>query len=124
MEVNQIKELLGKSMVSVINRNDVELIFTDTDGIEYIFYHEQCCCENVQIEEIIGDLKDLVESPIVLAEERIQDQEELDVYEYQTWTFYEFSTVKGSVTVRWLGESNGYYSESVYFKVVKPEEKK
>jgi hypothetical protein len=55
-----------------------------------------------------GDLGDLVGAPLTQAEfvEAIYGG-------HETWTFYRFATRKGSVTIRFYGTSNGYYSESV-----------
>jgi hypothetical protein len=89
-------------------------------------YHEQDCCESVRVDDISGDLTDLFNEPLLVAEivsndEFIQEYEESlterDRYirESQTWTFYRFATINGYVDIRWLGESNGYYSESVTF---------
>ncbi len=121
MEYTVIQELIGKTFTTVKeevgllkdswgSRSSTEGLIFKNDQEGFIFYHEQDCCESVEIEEIIGDLSDLENSPILRAEERIGN----DDYS-NTWTFYEFATIKGSVTVRWLGSSNGYYSESVDF---------
>lgn len=78
-------------------------------------WHEQDCCEDVRIEDICGDLDDLTGAPILRADERTSSGE-TDGGSH-TWTFYEFATVKGSVTIRWLGESNGYYSERLSIEI-------
>lgn len=66
----------------------------------------------------VGDISDLIGAPIARAE--VVESEGGDpAPEYPdswTWTFYKLATIKGEVVMRWLGESNGYYSESVDFE--------
>jgi hypothetical protein len=79
-----------------------------------MFAHQQDCCETVRINDIVGDLQDLVGEPLLVAEEvKGATEPDEEHYESYSYTFYKFATRKGYVDVRWLGESNGYYSESV-----------
>jgi hypothetical protein len=112
--------MIGKTMSSVTGETgDSEMIFVSNDNKIFKFLHYQNCCESVSIEDVAGDISDLVGSPIVMAEEvsseNIPDHSDT-YYDSSTWTFYKFATMKGSVTVRWLGTSNGYYSESVSYE--------
>ena len=116
----EILDLIGKEITKIEGeKGEGDLILTAKNGDRYIFTHDQDCCEDVTIEDICGDLSDLLDSPLLQAEEVVHKNEnppDVSVPEYQdcfTWTFYKFSTIKGSVTIRWYGSSNGYYSESV-----------
>lgn len=121
-----VSVLMHRTITNLQQNGYDELLFTMDNGDRYIMYHSQDCCEYVRIEDIDGDLNDLVGSPILQAEEvtgETQDAwEEDERQDSYTWTFYKFATIKGSVTLRWLGESNGYYSESVDFGKVEDDE--
>lgn len=117
-----ISVFVGKTFKSVvIEKKNEEILFTDSSGTEFRMHHDQDCCESVYIEDIAGDLQDLVGSPILQAEESSNSdappKADPDLPDYRdesyTWTFYRLATVKGYVTIRWYGSSNGYYGESV-----------
>lgn len=126
-EQRNVSDLIGLTLKSVTyNEEKDEIFFITEDARKFIMHHEQSCCENVYVEAIVGDLDDLVGTPIVLAEESSNSDDETskvngDVGGHQwfdeshTWTFYRFRTMKGDVDIRWYGSSNGYYSESVSF---------
>jgi hypothetical protein len=96
--------------------NDVVIFYAGDDV--FLLFHEQDCCENVTCEDIVGDLTDLVGVPILEARLECNESEDMDSVAHGntcTWSFYKLSTIKGDVTLRWQGVSNGYYSETVDF---------
>lgn len=114
-----ITDLIGKTLTKIDDTGN-EIIFICTDGTKYKMYHMQDCCESVRVEDIMGDLNDLIGYPIVKASEDRSNEHPDDTQIEQsdssfTWTFYNIATTEGHVTIRWYGESNGYYSESVDF---------
>jgi len=120
----QFEILKGKTLIKIEGGiNSEEMSFLTNIGEKYYLFHAQDCYETCVIIDIVGDLNDLLETPILLAEEVVHEQ---DVNPtgvstpkgYQdsfTWTFYKLATIIGSVTIRWYGTSNGYYSERVSF---------
>jgi len=126
--MSDVSELVGKILaaVDVVREDDDQITFTCEGGKVFRMYHSQDCCESVHIEDIVGDVQDLVGAPILAAEEASNsDVPKIDPKypgyddESFTWTFYKFRTIKGSVDIRWYGSSNGYYSESVDFEEIK-----
>lgn len=119
--VTSLEGLVGRKLMAVEQRGDDELIFHLSPDNYIKLYHQQDCCETVYIEDICGDLEDLVDSEILMAEESTGEPphgRELDSWESETWTFYRFQSRKGCVDIRWCGSSNGYYSERVDLEVM------
>jgi hypothetical protein len=119
--------LLGKicTKVYLCSQNGDDEIHFETADEHFKLFHSQDCCESVNVEDIVGDLEDLIGNPILLAEE-VSDSggngrgesdlgppPENSYADSYTWTFYKLATIKGYVDIRWFGSSNGYYSESV-----------
>ena len=120
--VNDFNILKGKTLAKIENINKEELIFTTISGEIYKMFHCEDDSECVTIDDICGDLDDLIGSPILIASEDTNIDKKPDdiiVPDYHndsfTWTFYNIATKKGHVTIRWYGTSNGYYSEAISF---------
>ena len=121
--VTSFEGLQGRILTRVNQVDDDEIHFHLTDAHYVRMHHQQDCCECVTIEDIAGDLDDLVGTPLIMVEEvnnyDMGNQDDLDEYsDSETWTYYRFRTMKGDVSIRWHGSSDGYYSESVDIEIV------
>lgn len=110
----KIQELIGEKLHSVsgLEENSDEVVFVTCSGQCLKLYHEQDCCETVLLNDFECDVSDFSGAELLSMEEVSSNQEE-DDYGTSTWTFYKIETDRGGVWMRWLGESNGYYSEDV-----------
>ena len=108
--------LKGKTITAIegMEPHSETVYFRCEDGTRYKMFHLQDCCETVDLEDVFGDPESLIGSPVTMAEESV-DSGENGLCDSYTWTFYKLATLKGYVTLRWHGRSNGYYSESVQF---------
>jgi len=126
----EVTDLIGKIVTHIAYDSDtLTLVCTDreNDEIYYHFYHNQDCCEDFWLDDIIGDLDDLLDYPILKAEEKNNSDDiepkngSLD--DSWTWTFYTLATHHGYVDLRFCGTSNGYYSERADIRKTIPFEK-
>lgn len=125
--------LVGKKIARItgLHAGSDEVGVETECGHHYAFGHIQDCCESVDLNDFDGDPDDLVGATVLSAEQVdgeapvVEKKDEWGWEESQTWTFYKIETDKGGIWMRWFGESNGYYSESVDFIWVnKPEDDK
>lgn len=117
----ELSALVGKVVKEVrgLVKGSGEVLILTECGQEYMFHHAQNCCEHVDLDDFEGDASDIIGATVLSAEEVTSEDDgnnkpnECSVS--WTWTFYKIETTKGGIWMRWLGESNGYYSESVDF---------
>jgi hypothetical protein len=116
--------LVGLTIAKIegLENNSQEVKITTTDGRQFSFYHVRDCCETVELIDYEAFKDKLIGGKIIEAEILNDSSKELmakESYDFQndshTWSFYIINTDRGSIWMRWLGESNGYYSEEVDF---------
>lgn len=108
-------ELTGKVIIGI--DAECDRIVT-ADGYLFTLKHVQDCCESVVHMKTIGDPQSLIGNTINIAQEDVCDDPDWAENNYSdeshTWTVFTLVDDKGNrVDAYWLGESNGYYHESV-----------
>jgi hypothetical protein len=121
MDINRLERsrvkfdvLVGEVLDAVdIDREKDQILLTTRSGRQFLIHHEQNCCETVEIVGQDGCFIRLVGKPIVEAREIAIDTTKDDSYGTETTTTLIFRVDGETVISRWVGDSNGYYSESV-----------
>ena len=69
----EVRDMLGFTFDTVTFNSPDEINFKGQTSFQ--LFHDQDCCEDVEVESIIGDLTDLENEPLLMAEEVTVDDE-------------------------------------------------
>ena len=112
----EIDVLVGEVLTHIdTDEEDNEIMLTTQSGKVIKIFHDQDCCETVAIEDTEGDWHRLVGKVIIEASKDEEPQGDPPPEYPDSWTrtTLKFRVDDATVISRWIGESNGYYSESV-----------
>ena len=110
----EFSDLVGEVLDAVdIDREENQILLTTRSGRKFLVYHEQDCCETVAISGQDGSFDKLIGKPLIEARDFAVDTGEEGIDDSQTTTTLVFRVDDQTVISRWVGDSNGYYSESV-----------
>ena len=127
VEICELDCTVGEYVVDVKLVKDegyiVEAVLYFRSGRRLHIYHCQDCCEDVILIDIVGGSLDglvgqeikSIKSVSKNSDERLISSVKGYLNDSNTWTFVTISTFKDDITLRWHGNSNGYYSEEVDF---------
>jgi hypothetical protein len=112
---------LKGQIVRKIQALNGDSLYILTDKYKYNLYHAQDCCEYVRLVKVIGDIDNILNEEIIFAEEdggaNDPDWYSDNYNDSHTWTKFVLGTKNANVEFWFLGESNGYYGESISIKV-------
>lgn len=119
IKVEEVRPLAWRHVTKVegLRRGSDAVIFHFDDGSTISLHHVQDCCEHVRVEDF--ELQGKLKGPLLGFEETIKTTRSDDGT--GTWTFYNIRVGTGCLNLRWIGESNGYYSESITVSVEEAE---
>lgn len=87
------------------------LLFITAQGDEYIQYHQQRCCEVVEMESTSGNIHGILHSEIVTAEEMLTHTDVTSNCPIRTYGFYTLKSNGDIVNVTWRGTWDCAYLE-------------
>lgn len=115
----ELNSLVGETLTHIdVDETKNEIMLTTTSNKRIRIYHDQDCCESVRIEDTEGNWHDLIGKVIIEASEDVRPAGDPPPKSPDSWTRTDlrFRVDGATVICRWIGESNGYYSESVHIK--------
>lgn len=120
VNINIFEPLFNKTIVKIegAEEESEEIFFIMSNGDVLRMYHEVTLWEDVRIEDIGGDINNIIGVPIKESIVIIEEGD-LDYGCTYTRTWFQFLTDKGYVAIRWKSLSDGCCSESVDYDLIK-----